>query len=172
VSARTPVNGGGGNWAKGGGVLHLVSQSRRKTGLSTPSVPVKNTESIIPRIAALRVDFVAKPGTAMDLDAEIRELIVQAELHREGLQSSMLLVSDRESRLITLLTLWDADRFERARERLTTWMQRMLADLADGPIRARTGLAHVLDPKSSAKLTLADLRPDELAELVDIANAD
>jgi len=30
----------------------------------------------------------------------------------------------------------------------------------------------VLDPRSSPKLTLNDLRPDELAELVDIANAE
>lgn len=163
---------GGGETGQGGEVVHLVSQSREKVGALPDRGSLKTAETRNPRIAALRVDFVAKPANAAEIHTAVTELIVRAELHREGLESSMLVVSDRESRLVTLLTLWDAGRFEKAKERLTAWMQRLVADLAEGPIRAHTGVAHVLDPKSSAKLTLADLRPDELAELVDIANAE
>jgi hypothetical protein len=124
------------------------------------------------KIAVLRVDFVAKPENAAEVQTIVGDLIVRAEFHREGLQSSMVLVSDRESRLVTLLTLWDAGRFESAKSRLTKRTQRLITGIADGPIRVRTGVAHVLDPRSSPKLTLNDLRPDELAELLDIANAD
>jgi len=123
-------------------------------------------------VAVLRIDFVVKPGLTVDLPTSVGELIVRAELHREGLESSVVLVSDRESRLVTLLTLWNAERFEQAKDRLTSWTERLIADLADGAMRTYTGQAHFLDPKSSTKLTIADLRPDELAELVDMSNAE
>jgi hypothetical protein len=92
-------------------------------------------------------------------------------LHQKGLKASMLLVSDREVRVVTLLTLWDAERFNPARERLTSWTLKIVAQFADGPLRACTSVAHFLLPKESTKLTLSDLRPAEIAELVEIVTA-
>ena len=122
-------------------------------------------------MSALRIDFVASPGNSSDLASDIAKLLEQAELHREGLQASMLLVSDREARLVTLLTLWHAERFQIGRERLTTWTLKLVSRFADGPARAHTSVARFLLPQATSKLTLADLRPDEMAELVEIVTA-
>ena len=97
--------------------------------------------------------------------------MAEAGLYEKGLKASMVLVSDREARVVTLLTLWDADRFNPSRERLTTWTLKIVAQFADGRLHARTSVAHILLPKESTKLTLSDLRPAEIAELVEIVAA-
>jgi hypothetical protein len=123
------------------------------------------------QLIALRIDFVAKPGNGLQVATGIAKLLEQAGLHEEGLQASMLLVSDREARVVTLLTLWNAERFSAARERLTSWTVKLVARVADGMPRACTSMTHFLLPQATSKLTLSDLRPAELAELVEIIAA-
>jgi hypothetical protein len=123
------------------------------------------------QLIALRIDFVAKPGNGLQVATGIAKLLEQAGLHEEGLQASMLLVSDREARVVTLLTLWNGERFGAARDRLTSWTVKLVARVADGTPRACTSMTHVLLPQASSKLTLSDLRPTELAELVEIITA-
>ena len=94
------------------------------------------------RVFALRLDFVAKPECAANAAATIGELLSAADLYREGLQSSMVLVSDREARLVTLLTLWDAYEFAASRERRASWLQKLVAGCAEGPVRSSSGFAH------------------------------
>lgn len=117
------------------------------------------------------MDFVSKPGSEREIAAEVGDLLAEAGLHQKGLSASMLLVSDREARLVTLMTLWDAERFNPSRERLTAWTLKLVAQFADGPLRASTSVAHFLLPKESTRLTLSDLRPAEIAELVEMVTA-
>jgi len=49
-----------------------------------------------------------------------------------------------------------------------SWTLKIVAGLADGPVRGYTSFAHFLLPQASTKLTLSDLRPAEIAELVEI----
>jgi hypothetical protein len=56
-------------------------------------------------VIALRIDFVAKPCHKTNLATEVGKLFASAGLHEAGLQASVLLVSDREVRVVTLLTL-------------------------------------------------------------------
>lgn len=123
------------------------------------------------QVVALRVDFVAKPTNKDDIASDVGDLLSQAGLHQAGLQASILLVSDRESRVVTLLTLWNAERFNPARDRLTSWTLNLVARFADGPVRASSGNAYFLLPQASSKLTLSDLRPAEIAELFEIVAA-
>jgi len=160
----------GRTWAKDGELLHLNPQSRQNPQSAPKGSLLASSEPLSTRIVALRIDFVAKPGQSEELETTVGELLAEAELYREGLQSSMLLVSDREARLVTLLTMWDAERFDRSRERLTAWTQKLIAGITDGPIRTYTSKAHFLSPRATSKLTLADLRPEEIAELVDMAS--
>jgi len=89
-------------------------------------------------VAALQLDFVAKPEGTQELNRLLGTVLKDAGLLKEGLETALLLVSDREARLATLLTFWDADRFATARERRIAWMQKLLAPFADGPVRAQT----------------------------------
>jgi len=151
--------------------LYLNRELRRKTSSISQSVPERGAEQTASQVITLRVDFVSKPENKCEIAAEVGELLAEAGLYQKGLKASMVLVSDREARVVTLLTLWDADRFNPARERLTTWTLKIVAQFADGRLHARTSVAHILLPRESTKLTLADLRPAEIAELVEIVAA-
>src|SRR6266481_8119410 len=158
-------------WAEKGGVLYLNRELRRKTTSSSGRITERPVEQNAAQVITLRVDFVSRPDNKCEIAAEVRELLAEAGLYQKGLKASMVLVSDREARVVTLLTLWDAERFNSARERLTSWTLKTVAQFADGPLRASTSVAHFLLPKESTKLTLSDLRPAEIAELVEIMTA-
>jgi hypothetical protein len=100
----------------------------------------KATEQLI----ALRLDFVAKPEGSHAVAGSLAKLLETARLDEAGLVSSILLVSDREARLVTLLTFWEVHRFLPARERRIGWMQKLLAPFADGAVRAHTSVANFL----------------------------
>jgi hypothetical protein len=156
--------------------LYLNRELRQQTAsrskrLSEETLAEGRVEQTATGVITLRVDFVSKPGGEREIAGEVGDLLAEAGLHQKGLTASMLLVSDREARLVTLLTLWDAERFSPSRERLTAWTLKLVAQFADGPLRASTAVAHFLLPKDSTKLTLSDLRPAEIAELVEIATA-
>lgn len=103
-------------------------------------------------VVALHLDFVAKPESARQLDFLLGRALQQAGLGEEGLLTALLLVSDREARLVSLLTFWDADRFSEARERRIAWMQKLLLPFADGPVRAQTTMPQFLLAEPSGTL--------------------
>ena len=108
---------------------------------STELSPRKDSNRRMPLaigVVALHLDFVAKPDGAGELSSELRLMLNRAGLAQEGLESALLLVSDREARLVTLLTFWDAGRFATGREQRIAWMQKLLTAFADGPVRAQT----------------------------------
>jgi hypothetical protein len=150
--------------------LYLNPESRWQTIARPKRLPEGTVEQTAAGVIILRVDFVSKPSKC-EIATEIGDLLAEAGLHQKGLKASMLLVSDREARVVTLLTLWEAERFKPARERLASWTLKIVAQFADGPLRASTSVAHFLLPKASTKLTLSDLRPAEIAELVEIVTA-
>src|SRR5258708_33767856 len=92
------------------------------------------------------VQTCALPIYKCEIAAEVGELLAEAGLYQKGLKASMVLVSDREARVGTLLTLWDADRFNPSRERLTTWTLKIVAQFADGPLPAHTSVHHIVLP--------------------------
>jgi len=91
-------------------------------------------------LVALRLDFVAKPNDYADLTKELEEVIQNARLAREGLTGSILLVSDREARLVTVISFWDSRQFWAARERCIAWMKKLMTPYADGSVRANTSV--------------------------------
>ena len=150
--------------------MYLNPESRRQTIARSKLLPEGTLEQTAAGVIILRVDFVSKPSKC-EIATEVGDLLAEAGLHEKGLKASMLLVSDREARVVTLLTLWEAERFKLARERLASWTLKIVEQFADGPLRASTSVAHFLLPKESTKLTLSDLRPAEIAELVEIVTA-
>jgi len=117
-------------------------------------------------VLALHLDFVAKPDGARELNRELAAVLKKAGLVREGLETGLLLVSDREARLVTLLTFWDAERFRPRREQRIRWMQKLLAPFADGPVRAQTSTPRYVLAMGCGARNLASLETEELSELV------
>jgi hypothetical protein len=118
-------------------------------------------------VLALQLDFVAKPEGSRELNCLLGTVLKEAGLRKEGLQTALLLVSDREARLATLLTLWNADQFATTRARRMAWMQKLLAPFADGPVRAQTSTPIFLLPEPCAPLEVGN-RSDGLAELAHV----
>lgn len=100
----------------------------------------RTTDSGATALVALRLDFVAKPNDYADLTIELAEVIRNARLASEGLEGSILLVSDREARLVTVIGFWDCKKFLATRERCIAWMQKLMTPYADGSIRAHTSI--------------------------------
>jgi hypothetical protein len=119
-------------------------------------------------VVALHLDFVAKPEGTRELNSLVGAVLKEAGLVEEGLETALLLVSDREARLVTLLTFWDAGRFANARERRIMWMQKLLAPFADGPVRAQTSTPRFVLAEPSAELGV-DNRSHGAAELAHVA---
>ncbi len=97
--------------------MYLNPEWRRQTIARPKRLPEGTTEQTAAGVIILRVDFVSKPSKC-EIAREVGDLLAEAGLHQKGLKASMLLVSDREARVVTLLTLWEAERFKLARERL------------------------------------------------------
>src|SRR5258707_15471595 len=123
-------------WAKEGGVLYLHRELRGKTTSSSGLIPERPVQQNAAQVITLRVDFVSKPDHKCEIAGEVGELLAEAGLYQKGLKASMVLVSDREAGVVTLLTLWDADRFNPSRERLTAWTLKFVAQFADGGLNA------------------------------------
>ncbi len=132
---------------------------RTKLNLKTP---------VTSGVVALHLDFVAKPEGTRELNSLVGAVLKEGALGKEGLETALLLVSDREARLVTLLTFWDAGRFANARERRIAWMQKLLAPFADGPIRAQTSTPRFVLAESSADFAM-DNPSHEAAELAQVA---
>jgi len=122
-------------------------------------------------VVALHLDFVAKPEGTRELNSLVGAVLKEGGLVKEGLETAVLLVSDREARLVTLLTFWDAGRFANARERRIAWMQKLLAPFADGSIRAQTSTPRFVLAESSADFGMDNQshREHGAAELAQVA---
>jgi hypothetical protein len=151
--------------------LYLNREISQQRSSRSKRLSEETLDQTMAEVITLRVDFVSKPESKCRIAAGVGDRLADAGLHQKGLKASILLVSDREARLVTLLTLWDGERFNASRERLSSWTLRLVAQFADGPLRASTSVAHFLLPKESTKLTLSDLQPAEIAELVEIVTA-
>lgn len=120
-------------------------------------------------MVALHFDFVAKPEGTRALNCDLRDALNASGLADEGLKTALLLVSDREARLVTLVTFWDAQRFANARERSIAWMQKLLTPFADGPVRAQTSTPQLVLADASAECDLDQALSDGVVELAPMA---
>jgi hypothetical protein len=129
------------------------------------------TKMLMPSgVVALHLDFVAKPEGTIEMNQELGAVLQEAGLVQEGLETGLLLVSDREARLVTLLTFWDAQRFRGGRERRIAWMQKLLAPFADGPIRAQTSTPRLVLSEAEREFMAATPTMDDTTEFAQPAS--
>ena len=123
-------------------VIHVIMQPSQMQGVLGIK-PGRRRPDRTSGLMALQLDFVAKPNSGRWMN-ELAEAVESARLDREGLEASVMLVSDREARLVTLLTFWKCESFQATREYCIAWMQKVLAPFADGSIRAHSSHPHFL----------------------------
>lgn len=94
-------------------------------------------------ITALSVEFVAKPQEAHRVQAAIPAAIAGAFKDVTGFGGCLVMVSDQEARLVTVVTLWTgSERVKCCREN-ARWVNAVLAPYLDRRIRVQTMVAHL-----------------------------
>lgn len=107
--------------------LDKMSQA---AGVSTAEIPA-------PEVVALGVEFVALPGKAAILQSAIPEAVRNTIGNSRSFSGCMVLVSEEEARLVTVITLWTGrNRIEQCNENAKQ-VKKLLAPYVDRFLRTR-----------------------------------
>jgi hypothetical protein len=116
--------------------LRFPRASAWKTG------PAVSTASF-PEVTALSVEFVAKPQETHRVQSAIPAALAGALKDVTGFAGCLVMISDQEARLVTVITLWAGeDRLKHCREN-TRWVHKLLAPSLDRCLRVQTLVAHL-----------------------------
>ena len=97
-----------------------------QTAASKPHAPASGTAGS-PPITALSIEFVAKPQEAHRVEAAIPAAVAGALKDVTGFAGCLVMISDQEVRLVTVVTLWSGhDRTKRCNQNVR-WVNALLA---------------------------------------------
>ena len=128
--------------------------------VSNPSKTKKARNVNQEEVIALRAEFVVKPGKEEKVTETI-DLILNHSFgrDREFLQA-LVLVSEHESRLVTVITFWKSAGFAESRERRVHWLRQKLEPYLDQSMRVQTYCARVMESAGISN----ERKLDEVAE--------
>jgi hypothetical protein len=105
--------------------------------------PSANGISAVPTVTALSVEFVAKPQDAHRVEAAIPAAIAGALKGVAGFAGCLVMISDQEARLVTVVTLWAGDERVKRCGQNVRWVQALLEPYLDRCLRVQTMVAHL-----------------------------
>ena len=123
-------------------VTHNVTYTFDKTIPLKPQLPAAAALRA-PRLTALSVEFVAKPQEARRVESAIPATIAGALKEVAGFAGSLVMISDQEARLVTVVTLWTGEDRLKYRDRNIRWVQALLAPYVDRCLRVCSMVAHL-----------------------------
>jgi len=97
-------------------------------------------------VTAHSVEFVALPGRAEGVQLEITAAMRHAFGAADGFMGCMVLVSEQESRLVTVITLWGGSRRSEWCNESEKRLQKWLAPYVDRWLRTRKHVSFVAPP--------------------------
>ena len=116
--------------------LRFPKTSREKAGSSASAANFSG-------MTALSVEFVAKPEETHRVQSAIPAALAGALEEVSGFAGCLVMISDQEARLVTVVTLWAGDnRLRQCREN-ARWVQKLLAPYLDRLLRVQTLIAHL-----------------------------
>jgi hypothetical protein len=89
------------------------------------------------------VEFVAKPQQAHRVEAAIPAAIAGALKDVAGFAGCLVMISDQEARLVTVVTLWAGDERVKRCGQNVRWVDALLKPYLDHCLRVQTMVAHV-----------------------------
>ena len=120
-----------------------------------------NCTSTAASVTALSVEFVAKPQEAHRVEAVIPAAISGALKDVAGFAGCLVMISDQEARLVTVVTLWAGENRVKRCGQNVRWVQALLKPYLDRCLRVQTMVAYV--PLSSLLPLLPAIRPETMA---------
>jgi hypothetical protein len=154
----------------GGHVPSTVSQSNPANKAAFPLAGLSAAEfNLRPvsrsgnsQVSALSIEFVARPHEAHRAQSAIPPALAGAFKEVTGFAGCLVMVSDQEARLLTVLTLWSGhDRQKLCNENLR-WVRALLAPYLDRCLRVQILNAHM--PALAASLAPPDAADDSSAQ--------
>jgi hypothetical protein len=94
-------------------------------------------------LTALSIEFVAKPEQAHRVEAAIQAAIAGALKDVAGFAGYLVMISDREARLVTVVTLWAGDERAKCCSQNVPWVHALLSPFLDRCLRVQTMVAHL-----------------------------
>ena len=93
-------------------------------------------------LTALSIEFVAKPAEARRAQLSIPEAVNNTMKGVSGYAGCLVMVSDQEARLITVITFWIGEERSRCCNENQRWLCKLIAPYVEGCLRTRTFAAH------------------------------
>ncbi len=96
--------------------------------------PLRRTEPL----AALSIEFVAKPDEVHRLGSTIPAKVQKGLERAPGFAGCLVMISDREARLVSVTTFWTGEDGMTDRSKRTLWLDKLLTPYVDHCLRVRT----------------------------------
>jgi hypothetical protein len=94
-------------------------------------------------VTALSVEFVAKPQEARRVEAAIPAALADALKDVTGFAGCLVMISDQEARLVTVITLWAGNDRATHCSQNVRWVHALLKPYLDRCLRVQTMVAHL-----------------------------
>ena len=126
------------------------------------SHPLKVSPRSNSQLTALSIEFVAKPHEAHRAQLAIPSALVGALKEVTGFAGCLVMVSDQEARLLTVVTLWSGDERQKLCNENLRWVRAVLATYLDHCLRVQILSAHL--PPMAERLSVPDVADDSSVE--------
>jgi len=107
-----------------------------------PTVKAAPCHSAAATLMALSIEFVAKPAEARRAQMSIPESVNNTLRGVSGYAGCLVMVSDQEARLITVITFWIGEERSKCCGQNQRWLCKLIAPYLEGCLRTRTFAAH------------------------------
>lgn len=127
----------------------LRISSSRSCGVSSLKTSSLNCQAKLPQSAAvdeltaLSVEFVAKPEQAESAPTSLPGAVTGALQEVSGFAGCLVMVSDQEARLITVVIFWVGMEAQKSCKENIKWVQTLLASYVDCCLRVKTMFVHL-----------------------------
>ena len=129
---------------------------------ATEPYPPKVFATSNSQVTALSIEFVAKPHEAHRAQLAIPSALAAAFKEITGFAGCLVMVSDQEARLLTVVTLWSGDERQKLCNENLRWVRALLATYLDRCLRVQILNAHL--PPLAASLPAPDVAGDSSVE--------
>ena len=102
-----------------------------------------NGTASLPPFTALSIEFVAKPQEAHRVQAAIPAALAGALKDVTGFAGCLVMISDQEARLVTVVTLWAGSDRAKCCSQNARWVHAVLKPYLDRCLRVQTMVAHL-----------------------------
>jgi hypothetical protein len=125
-----------------------ASDHSGRRDMASPFLERSAAQPSLSAVTALSLEFVATPQAVRDVHSSIPNAINEALHDIAGFSGCLTMISDQESRLVTVVTFWTGENRAWCCSRTARWVRKLVSPYLDHCLRLRT--FHAFLPAVSA----------------------